>query len=228
MRLHVFQHVAHEGPSHIATWAVQRGFEIRTTRWYAGETAPALDQIDWLVVMGGYMNIYQHRDHPWLVPEKRFLESALRAGKKVVGICLGAQLISDALGGKVHQNPQKEIGWFPVHWLPPAHALLPDLPEKSTVLHWHGDTFTLPPGAVHHAESAACRNQAFTWNNRVLAFQFHIEVTPEEVGAFTDHERSELVSAPYIQGETEILAGKKQCGPNKQILETWLDWLHRQ
>ncbi|MDD5262168.1 MAG: type 1 glutamine amidotransferase [Methylacidiphilales bacterium] len=226
MKLHVFQHIEHEGPSQIATWARRKGFEINTTRWFAGETEPALDEIDWLVVMGGFMNIYEHRNHPWLVREKRFLESAIHAGKKVLGICLGAQLIADALGGKVYQNPEKEIGWFPIQWLPSARQILPGLPESSRVLHWHGDTFDLPPGAHLLAESPACRNQAFTWKKQALAFQFHIEVAPDVVAEFSDFDRAELVPARYVQSEAEILAGVYQCGPNMALLQSWLDWLY--
>ena len=226
MKLHVFQHVLHEGPCHIADWAALKGFEISTTHWYLGETEPSPDDIDWLVIMGGFMNIYEHRNHPWLVREKKFIRAAIEARKKIVGICLGAQLIADVLGGKVYQNPEKEIGWYPVRWLPSAHKLIPSLPEQSRVLHWHGDTFELPPGAILNAESDGCRNQGFTWRNQILAFQFHIEVTPEAISALSDHDRADLVPARYIQSEADIMAGKKSCEPNKKILDVWLNRLN--
>ena len=94
--------------------------------------------------MGGEMNIYQYRDWPWLKAESAFIKSALVEGKRVVGICLGAQLIVDSLGERVVQNPHIELGWLPVTWTAEARAACPILPGSSTVLHWHGDTFSLP------------------------------------------------------------------------------------
>src|SRR4051812_36082961 len=114
MRIHSLEHQAAEGPGKIADWAAARGHSIARTALYADEALPALEAFDVLVVMGGGMNIYQYRDYPWLPMEKAFLRRAIYAGKPILGICLGAQLLADVLGGKVYQNPEKEIGWFPV------------------------------------------------------------------------------------------------------------------
>jgi len=225
MKLHVFQHEPCEQPAHLAEWARLRGFEISTTHWYLGETPPDMRDIDWLAVLGGPMNIYQHRDHPWLVGEKQKIREAVDLGKKIVGICLGAQLLADLLGGKVYQNPHREIGWFPVRWLEPARLLLPGLPTQTTVLHWHGDTFDLPPGAVHLAESEACPNQAFVIGKQILAFQFHIEVTPDSIWALTEMDRAGLTPDTWVQDETTIQSGNSHTGSNQRLLESWLDWL---
>lgn len=112
MKLAVLQHAEAEGPGEIANWARERGHEVAITRLDRGEAFP--ESFDALVVMGGEMNIYQDRDYPWLKAERRFVRAALEAGKRVVGICLGSQLLADALGSRVVQNAEHEIGWFPV------------------------------------------------------------------------------------------------------------------
>ncbi|CAM2963224.1 type 1 glutamine amidotransferase [Rariglobus hedericola] len=207
MKIHWFQHVPFEGLGAIEGWLTARGHTLTCTRFYAGESAPAtVDGFDWLIVMGGPMNIYQYRDHPWLRAEKRVIRDAVAAGKRVLGICLGAQLIADALGGKVYQNAQKEIGWFPVMAVPEGNLSPFAFPETTPVLHWHGDTFSLPPGGVWLARSEGCENQAFAIGTRVLGLQFHLEMTPVEVARIVVECADELVPARYIQS-AEIITG---------------------
>ncbi len=181
MKVHWFQHVEFEGLGLIESWLRARGHEITATRWWAGETAGAeATDCDWLVVMGGPMNIYQHRDYPWLVAEKAAIAAAVARGARVLGVCLGAQLIADVLGGKVMQNAEREIGWWPVRGVASGATGVGGeryaFPVEVTVLHWHGDTFTLPPGARRLAESDGCAQQAFAVGERVLGLQFHLEM----------------------------------------------------
>uniref|UniRef100_UPI0035623CEA type 1 glutamine amidotransferase n=1 Tax=Pontiella sp. TaxID=2837462 RepID=UPI0035623CEA len=110
MNLHWLQHVPFEGLGTIEQWAADHGAEITCTRLYAGDALPDLNSFDRLVVMGGPMGIHDHGEHPWLVEEKRFIKQAIDANKTVVGICLGAQLMADALGAEVYPGPHKEIG----------------------------------------------------------------------------------------------------------------------
>lgn len=179
MRVHVFQHVPHEGPAAIGDWAQARGHSITTTHLYAGDPPPSLDEFEMLVVMGGPMNIYEYRNHPWLKPERQFLEKALSARKKMVGACLGSQLIADALGSRVTQNAKMEVGWHPVRFSSEARKRFPALPESQLALHWHGDTFELPRGAMRLATSDACGEQGYWFADHVLGLQFHPEITPE-------------------------------------------------
>lgn len=182
MKVHWFQHVEFEGLGLIEPWLRARGHGLSVTRWWAGEAAgPAAAECEWLIVMGGPMNIYQHRDHPWLVAEKAAIAAAAARGARILGICLGAQLIADVLGGKVMQNPEREIGWWAVRAAPDGVASRYAFPAETIVLHWHGDTFTLPPGATWLAESEACARQAFAWGERVLALQFHLEMGADAV-----------------------------------------------
>jgi len=115
MKIHWFQHVPFEGLGALEGWLLARGHALTCTRFHAGDAPPqSPDGFDWLIVMGGPMNVYQYRDHPWLPAEKRMICETIAAGKRVLGICLGAQLIADALGGKVYQNDEREIGWFSI------------------------------------------------------------------------------------------------------------------
>ncbi|MDF3059272.1 MAG: amidotransferase [Rariglobus sp.] len=207
MKIHWFQHVPFEGLGSIESWLLARGHTLTCTRFYAGEAAPAtVDEFDWLIIMGGPMNIYQYRDHPWLRAEKRVIREAAAANKRVLGVCLGAQLIADALGGKVYQNTEKEIGWFPVTAVPEGTGSPFMFPDETTVFHWHGDTFSLPPGGVWLARSEACEHQAFAIGSRVLGLQFHLEMTAGDVERITAECADELTPAPHVQSAAEILA----------------------
>lgn len=184
-----------------------RGHTLSCTRFYEAEQAPAnVDGFDWLVVMGGPMNIYQYRDHPWLRGEKRVIRDAVAANKRVLGICLGAQLIADALGGKVYQNAEREIGWFPVTAVPEGKGSPFAFPEATSVLHWHGDTFSLPPGGVWLARSEGCENQAFAVGTRVLGLQFHLEMRQEDVARIAAACADELTAGRFVQSANEIVS----------------------
>lgn len=225
MRVHFFQHAPSEGLGRIEGWVQSRGHSLSGTHLYRGELPPPVDSLDFLIVMGGGMNIYQHRFHPWLVEEKRFLGEAIAAGKRVLGVCLGAQLIADVLGARVCQNPEIEIGWLPVRVNEAARKLpiLKGFPADLVPLHWHGDTFELPPGAVHLAESDGCRNQAFLFGDRVVGLQFHLEAGPREVHGFVEDLHGE--SGPYVQKPEEILNAEPYATATQGALESLLDAL---
>lgn len=114
MRLHYLQHVPFEGLGAIEGWAKSQDHSITMTRLFDQEPLPAVDDFDWLIVMGGPMNIYEEFRYPWLALQKLFIEECLKKDKFILGICLGAQLITYVLGAKVVKNPEKEIGWFPI------------------------------------------------------------------------------------------------------------------
>ena len=224
MRIHSLEHQAEEGPGKIADWAAERGHTITRTALYADEALPALDTFDLLVVMGGGMNIYQHRDHPWLVAEKEFLRRAIDAKKPILGICLGAQLLSDVLGGKVYQNPEKEIGWFPVTFVDQA-APFSGFPREVNVMHWHGDTFDLPPGARLVAGSAGCPRQAFIWGDRVVGLQFHLEMGAVNVADLAKVAADDLTPGRYVQSAAQLLETPADLAVAHAALGTLLDEL---
>lgn len=177
MRMHALLHAAYEGPGLIADWAQERGHTL-TDSFGLTEEYPALDEIDWLVVMGGPMDADDEVASPWLVAEKHYVRAAVDAGKLVLGVCLGSQLLAEVLGGRVIRNPELEIGWFPVTLTRAGitSQVFRAWPETFVAGHWHGDNFELPPGVESAAVSAACPNQAFAMSgDRVVGLQFHLE-----------------------------------------------------
>jgi GMP synthase-like glutamine amidotransferase len=208
MRIHCLQHVPFEGPAGVADWAVRKGHPIRSTAVYEGKPLPDDSDFDWLFIMGGPMGVYDEAEHPWLSEEKAFLRATIEAGKTVIGICLGAQLIADALGARVVRNAHKEIGWFPIELTSEGRSspVFGFLPERFEVFHWHGDTFELPRGAFGLARSVGCANQAFLYRERVLGLQFHLESTPASVATIVRSCADEIVAGPYIQTGDRMLA----------------------
>ena len=229
MKIHWFQHVPFEGLGAIEGWLLARGHTLTCTRFYAGEAAPAtVDGFDWLIVMGGPMNIYQYRDYPWLRAEKRVIRDAVLAGKRVLGVCLGAQLIADTLGGKVYQNDHREIGWFPVTAVPEGKDSPFAFPASTVVFHWHGDTFSLPPGGVWLARSAGCEHQAFAVGAHVLGLQFHVEMKPLDVARIAKKCAGELTPGLFVQpAETIIARAAVEGGGTAVLLNELLGRLER-
>jgi GMP synthase (glutamine-hydrolysing) len=155
------------------------GFRIRYVNFGRHPDAePTLDGYDGLVVLGGPMSAYDDDRLPHLKTEMKLIEAALQRNLPILGICLGAQLIARTLGARVYANHTKEIGWYNVHpsELAEDDPLFREFNEVEKIFQWHGDTFEIPCGAVHLATSLACANQAFRYENKVYAFQFHLEV----------------------------------------------------
>ncbi len=226
MRAQVLQHVPHEGLGNIADWLGDAGYDITTTRLYESTDFPTPDHIDLLVAMGGPMSVNDEAVFPWLVEEKRFIRRVIEAGKPVLGICLGAQLIASALGAKVYPNREKEIGWFPVQGLTTVEQTGFALPPSLEVFHWHGETFELPPGAIRLARSEGCDNQAFLLAPRVVGLQCHLETTPESAREIFESSRNELVASRFVQDEGEILADRpERYAGIARVMDQLLSWL---
>lgn len=154
------------------------------------------------------MGTYDVDKYPWLFKEKEFILQTIKAGKKVLGICLGSQLLAEILGGKVYKNTEKEIGWFPVTltFEGKNNVLFKDMEDTLNVFHWHGDTFTLPEKSIHLISSAGCENQAYLYQNNVLGLQFHFEATPESINSMLVNDSEDLETlAKFIQNRQEIL-----------------------
>lgn len=208
VRVQVLQHVPFEGIGSIQSWMDARGIAVSTARLFEGAALPRPDDLDWLIVMGGPMSVNDEAVYPWLKAEKLLISQAIEAGKTVLGICLGAQLIASALGARVFPDACKEIGWFPVRRVKGAEAseIAPVFADGLDVFHWHGETFDLPRGAAGFLESDSCANQAFSMGSRVLGLQFHLETTPNSAASLIESSRAEIVPSPTIQTESEMLA----------------------
>jgi GMP synthase (glutamine-hydrolysing) len=225
VRIHYLQHVSFEGPAAIGDWASARGHAQSATRLDEGARLPDPSSLDWLVVMGGPMGVGDEDRFPWLSAEKRFIERTLSAGKTVLGICLGAQLLADVLGARVYPNRHREIGWFPVETTEAARAtdLFGFLPPRDMAFHWPGDTFDQPRGAFRMARSAASENQAFVWDASAVALQFHFEATDESVRALIANCGHEIVAGDYIQSREEMLGDGSRSRSANEAMRGLLD-----
>lgn len=227
MKAHILQHVPFEGPGYIATWLAAHNYTQSCTRFYEADyQLPEPESVDVLVVMGGPMGVYDDAVYPWLTAEKAFIASVIAAGKKVLGICLGAQLIAVCTGGTVDKAPVKEIGWFPVQATQQSPGWWKELVKTvPAFFHWHGDKFTIPEKATDLAYSAANTRQAFLLGDNVLGLQFHAEVTPADVAEMLAHGKAELQKAAFIQEGRDILAATNHTVAVNRMLEALLDRL---
>jgi len=224
MRMRYFQHVPYEPAGMIELWAQDRNVEIERTRLYEGESVPDLSSYDFLVVMGGPMNIDEEERHPWLAAEKAHIREAYDAGKHILGVCLGAQLLAHALGAPTRKNDVKEIGWFPVrHCRAEADSPLSAIPEGMEVLHWHGDTFDIPETARWLMSSDACAHQAFMVGDRALGLQFHLEATLPMILEWIRRSGEPFGSIPSLQSQEEMVRLTDRFVHGQEVLHEVLD-----
>ena len=227
LKLHCFMHVPFEGPGIIENWAHEKGLQMNYTRFYDSDPLPDRSEVDMLVIMGGPMNVFDFHIHSWMQEEIEWVRKYIEEGKVVIGICLGAQIIAASLGAEVYPGEHKEIGWFSLRFLPAIgeFRIFSHLPETRKEFHWHGDTFPIPQGATRIASSSAFPNQGFIFDKRVIALQFHLEMTPDSVQGMLDNCRDELLSGPFIQSEKEILGESGFYETNQQVMYKFLDYL---
>lgn len=173
------------------------------------------------------MGVYEEVQFPWMKEEKDFIRKSIETGKIVLGICLGAQLIAEALGAAVFKNEYREIGRFPIDRKINANesAFAEVFPETLDVFHWHGDKFEIPKGAKLLASSEACRNQGFILDSRVVGLQFHLEITPESATALIQNCRSELDGSQYVQSEAELLSDEYRFLRINELMNSLLEKL---
>jgi GMP synthase (glutamine-hydrolysing) len=226
-------HVAFEDLGSLGIELTHAGFNIElidacTTNIRAID---ALDP-DLIVVLGGPIGVYEHDAYPFIEAEIELLRSRLAAKRPTLGICLGAQLMAAALGARVYPGLRgKELGWAPVdagsdNCSPPWFGAL--LTPGLRVLHWHGDTFDIPDGAVRLAGTARYPNQAFAVGNYALAFQFHPEVTVRGLERWYVGHAKELAEAgvgvPKLREETRTFGPDLETTA-RQFWRHWLDHL---
>jgi len=169
------------------------------------EALPDIDEVDLLIIMGGTMSVNDEANYPWLKLEKRWLRRYLSAGKPAIGLCLGAQLIANALGASVSRNQHQELGWMDVGRVSHIPENYFQIPEKINIMQWHSETFEIPRGGVRLAQNNVCQNQMYQIGRNVLGFQFHPEMTPHALQLLIENEEDSAVfNGEYVQPIAEL------------------------
>lgn len=226
MHVHFLQHVPFEKPAVFSDWVEKKHYPASRTLLYNNEKCPHQHTFEILVIMGGPMSIYDEKEYPWLKQEKEFIRKSIERRKLVLGVCLGAQLIADALGANVFKNEFEEIGWFPINLTSDGrkHRFFTDFPVTSPVFHWHGNTFEIPENAIHTLENPACRNQAFVYEDHVVALQFHMEIKQENISEMLFFAGNDITPSRYVQSADIISANAtERTKPLNKYMLTFLD-----
>ena len=208
----IIKNVAAEGPGTIELFLRNNGIPSRTVEGYR-EALPSGDEFEVLIMLGGPMSVNETDIYPYIAAEEGLVREFIEGGKKVFGVCLGAQIMAKALGAKVYPGREKEIGWHEIELLGEGlrdplmgklaiHPRTGDFCRRFKVFHWHGETFDIPVGAERIAQSDLYANQAFRYGTGAYAFQFHIEV---EKGTIYEWLKDEAVDMDVIRRETELL-----------------------
>ena len=229
MRFLTLEHVPEEGPGYLVDFIHTYDGEMKRHRMYDASPLPQMDNFDVLIIMGGPMGVADDAEYPWLRSEIEFIREANDADKHLLGICLGAQLIARALGADVRQNPVKEIGWYPIQLTDEflRASMGQGMAATFPVLHWHGDTFDIPQGALPMASSEGCHNQGFLFDGRVLGLQFHLEMGLNEIEVMIRTFGHQLEEDRFVQSPAtlrmETLAHQARAQDMLELLLT--NWL---
>lgn len=221
------RHVAFEDLGLLAPLLAERGLSV----CYAEAGVDAIDAAllmkpELVVILGGPIGVYENDLYPFLDAELVAIRARLDSGKPTLGICLGAQLMAKALGAGVAPGPQKEIGWAPLTLTAEGRASVLAAFATTPVLHWHGDNFELPVGAVRLASTPACPNQAFAIGDKQLGLQFHIEVDPARIEQWLIGHTVELGKAgidPRALRRDAATLGRATAEKGRATLAAWLD-----
>ena len=166
---------------------------------------------------------------PWLIPEINLIRSAIINGKRVLGVCLGAQLMAAAMDAKVSRNPHKEIGWFPVNKTRAENtAFTKEIPKTFDAFHWHGDTFDIPQGNEHLVSSAATLNQGFCIGKNALALQFHLELRAGDANRIAEACHDDLTTGTYVQQPEEFTMKKDLFEDANKLMGRLLETLEKE
>jgi GMP synthase-like glutamine amidotransferase len=225
MKIQCLQHAAFEGPGNLESWAKNKGHKFSKTILYYEEDLPKMSDFDLVFILGGPMSVNETKEYPWLNAEKAFVKEAIKNDKAVVGICLGAQLIAEALGSKVTKAGHKEIGWHPVTLTPDAKGspVFGSFPQKFTAFHWHGETFKTPSTAIKLAKSAACEDQAFEFNKKVLGLQFHLEFTDDGINRIIKNCREDMDGGKFVMKEADMKSRNEYLAETRGLMDSMLD-----
>lgn len=214
MRAHILQHTVSTTPGSTLEWLKLHQIPYTITRFFEpNPTLPEISTFDFLIICGGDMNVDQVDKYPWLRAEKILIKQALKENKKVIGLCLGGQLMAEALGARVGPHENWAVGWHPVEIKYPPHFQMAPLTTLMT-FQFHGYSFDTPKGAVSFASSKTCRHQGFLWEGQAIGLQFHPESTKEWV---LECAGEKLPSGPHVQTAQKMIEGNQYQGQ----LQAW-------
>jgi GMP synthase (glutamine-hydrolysing) len=211
-----------------AGYFARRGDRVEDLRIFAGQPRPDPSAFGAVIVYGGYMSAYDDANHPWITDELRFLESCLKAEVPVLGICLGSQLLARLLGARVYHSDKPEFGFQRLRPTAegarhPAIAALAAETGDFLALEWHNDAWDLPAGAARLAESAVWPNEAFSYGDKVLAIQFHLEFTREHMTWAAEAHRTDIPTGPGCETPEAFLADPRRFDELSLNMERLLD-----
>ena len=232
MKLHIIMHESFESPAAIEQWVLKKGFHVTYTRLYEGNQFPnSSDDFDFLVIMGGPQcpeTTTKECPHFNAKKEILFIKSTIDKGKILLGVCLGAQLIGEALGAKFDHSPNREIGVFDISLTEAGKKdpIFSAFPDKFPVGHWHGDMPGLTPKSEVLAFSKGCPRQIVRYAPQIYGFQCHFEFTLEAIEEMIKNNSSELEmykSLPYIDNAETLRSHNYK--PMNELLFKFLDSL---
>ncbi|HSW69443.1 MAG TPA: GMP synthase [Gammaproteobacteria bacterium] len=207
MRIHTIIHAPFEKPGVIENWAINNGHSLSSTHIYQGEILPDVSTIDFLIIMGGPQSPTELDQYPYLRDEIILTKQAIDQGKVILGICLGAQIISESLGAKTERSPNKEIGVYPVYLTKDGEvdSIFKKFPQMFDVMHWHNDMPGIPEGAVLLAYSEGCPRQVIRYSDRAYGLQCHMEMTTDLIKGMIEHCEIDLKPGKYVQQNETLL-----------------------
>jgi GMP synthase-like glutamine amidotransferase len=224
--VHCIQHSDRVRPLTVAEWAAERDVDLRVVRIDEQRALPPAPLVERVIVLGGQMNTDQSDEHPWLGLERDWLRLVIEQGRaRVLGICLGSQLIAEALGGRVDRARVPEVGWQRIVRTDAGadDPLFSQLPDSFDAMQWHFDAWSLPPGATLTATSDGCTTQAFSFGDRVHGLQFHPEFTWERIRELVASTTDELPVGGWIQSPDEFLADPERFTRMRALCMQLLD-----
>ncbi|MFZ5804892.1 MAG: type 1 glutamine amidotransferase [Acidobacteriota bacterium] len=210
MRAHYLRDVRFEGLVSIEPWLKARRLKITSVCFPESSRLPARNEVDPLIVMGGPVSAGEDDKLARLIDEEAFIRKCIQQGKRVLGICLGGQLIASRIGAKVQRSHVKKIGSCPVQGVPANNGWILLLPAASTKCHWHGETFDLPPGTVRIARGECCENPALQLDRSTIGLQFHLEMTLEPVQEILLYRRAQLLPSNMCKAKQSLLGYRRK------------------
>ena len=207
MRVLCILHADFETPGTIEQWASDNEHGFRIEKPYRGEQLSDVDHFDVLILMGGPQSAVRIAEFPYLLAEIALIRAALSRNKKILGFCLGAQLIGAALGAKAERSPEKEVGVYPIGLTAEGakDPLLKGLPNTFPVIHWHSDMPGLTDGAAVLASSPGCPRQIVRYADDAYGFQCHMEMTLGGIKTMVEAVPEDLSASRFTQSQTELL-----------------------